>query len=51
MQALAEKAIGKFISNIDEMKAGMRTTKMTGQEEAEVQRILRSAQSEDILIS
>ena len=45
MQALAEKAIGKFISNIDEMKAGMRTTKMTGQEEAEVQRILRSAQS------
>ena len=43
MQALTETAIGKFISNIDEMKSGMRTTKMTAQEEAEVQRISRSA--------
>ena len=41
MQALTETAIGKFISNIDEMKTGMRTTKMTAQEEAEAQ--LRSA--------
>ncbi len=44
MQAFAEKSIGKFISNIDEMKTGMRTTKMAGQEEAEGQRILSSAQ-------
>ena len=43
MQALAETAIGKFISNIDEMKTGMRTTKMTAQEEAEAQRISGSA--------
>lgn len=45
MQALAETAIGKFISNIDEMKTGMRTTKMTAQEGAERERISRSAQS------
>ena len=43
MQALAETAIGKFISNIDEMKNGMRTTKMAAQEEAEAQRISGSA--------
>ena len=43
MQALTETAIGKFISNIDEMKNGMRTTKMTAQEEAEAQRILGTA--------
>ena len=43
MQTLTETAIGKFISNIDEMKTGMRTTKMTAQEEAEAQRILGSA--------
>jgi len=44
MQDLAEKSIGKFISNIDEMKTGMRTTKMAGQEDAEGQRISGSAQ-------
>ena len=44
MQALAEKSIGKFISNIDEMKTGMRTTKMAGQVDAEGQRISGSAQ-------
>ena len=43
MQALTESAIGKFISNIDEMKTGIRTTKMTGQEEAEAKRISGSA--------
>ena len=43
IQALAETAIGKFISNIDEMKTGMRTTKMTAQEKAEAQRISGSA--------
>ena len=45
IQTLVEAAIGKFISNIDEMKTGMRTTKMAGQEEAESQRIAGSAQS------
>ena len=45
MQALAETAIGRFISNIDEMKTGMRTTKMAAQEEAEAQRISESAKS------
>ena len=44
MQALAETAIGQFISNIDEMKTGMRTTKMAGQENAESERITGSAQ-------
>ena len=44
MQSLSEEAIGKFISNIDEMKTGMRTTKMTSQEKAEGQRISGSAQ-------
>ena len=42
MQA-TQTAIGKFISNIDEMKTGMRTTKMAAQEEAEAQRISGSA--------
>ena len=45
MQAFAEKSIGKFISNIDEMKNGMRTTKMTAQEGAEIERVAKSAQS------
>ena len=43
MQALTETAIGKFISNIDEMKTGMRTTKMSQQENAESLRISDSA--------
>ena len=43
MQALTEKAIGNFISNIDEMKTGMRTTKMAQQEKAESLRISDSA--------
>ena len=45
IQTLVEAAIGKFISNIDEMKTGMRTTKMASQEEAESQRISASAKS------
>ncbi len=45
MQSFTERAIGKFISNIDEMKTGMRTTKMAGQEVAEGKRISGSAQS------
>ncbi|MDA9673644.1 ABC transporter ATP-binding protein/permease [Paracoccaceae bacterium] len=45
IQALAEESIGKFISNIDEMKSGMRTTKMAKQEKAEALRISTSAQS------
>ena len=45
IQALVEKSTGKFITNIDEMKSGMRTTKMTRQESAEANRILASAQS------
>lgn len=44
IQALAEKSISKFISNIDEMKTGMRTTKMAGQEGTEGQRISQAAQ-------
>ncbi len=43
MQALTETALGKFISNIDEMKTGMRTTKMAQQENAESLRISESA--------
>ena len=43
MQALTQTAIGKFISNIDEMKSGIRATKMTAQEEAEAQRISGTA--------
>ena len=45
IQTKTEAAIGKFISNIDEMKTGMRTTKMAGQELAEGNRISDSAQS------
>ena len=45
IQALAEKSVSKFISNIDEMKTGMRTTKMSQQENAESLRISASAQS------
>ena len=43
MQALTQTAIGKFITNIDEMKTGMRTTKMAQQENAEGLRISESA--------
>ena len=44
MQALTETAIGKFISNIDEMKTGMRTTKMTARKKTQkAQRISGSA--------
>ena len=45
IQALTETALGKFIANIDEMKSGMRTTKMTAQESAERERISQSAKS------
>ena len=44
MQALSQTAIGKLISTIDEMKTGMRTTKMTAQEDAETERISQSAE-------
>ena len=43
MQALTQTAIGKFITNIDEMKSGMRTIKMSGQEQTEANRIQSSA--------
>ena len=39
IQKQTEKAVGSFITNIDEMKSGMRTIKMSGQEEAEANRI------------
>ena len=45
IQILTEKSIGKFISNIDEMKTGIRTVKMTGQEQTEGERIEGSAKS------
>ena len=45
IQILTEKSIGKFISNIDEMKTGIRTVKMTGQEKTESERIEASAKS------
>ena len=45
IQILTEKSIGKFISNIDEMKTGIRTVKMTGQEQTEGERIETSAKS------
>ena len=45
IQILTEKSIGKFISNIDEMKTGIRTVKMTGQEQNEGERIETSAKS------
>ena len=44
MQVLSQTAIGKLISTIDEMKTGMRTTKMTAQEDAETERISQSAE-------
>lgn len=40
----AEKALGAYMSNIDEMAGGMRTIKMTGQEDTEVTRMLASAE-------
>ncbi|GIR86258.1 MAG: hypothetical protein CM15mP85_28820 [Rhodobacterales bacterium] len=45
IQIFTEKSIGKFISNIDEMKIGIRTVKMTGQEQTEGERIEGSAKS------
>ena len=45
LQVFTQESTGKFISNIDEMKSGMRTTKMARQEEAEALRISTSAQS------
>jgi len=43
IQIKAEKAVGQFITNIGEMKSGIRTIKMTGQESTEATRISRSA--------
>ncbi|MDA7592266.1 ABC transporter ATP-binding protein/permease [Rhodobacteraceae bacterium] len=43
IQKQTEKAVGSFITNIDEMKSGMRTIKMSGQEETEANRIQSSA--------
>ena len=43
IQVKTEEAVGKFISNIDEMKMGMRTIKMAGQETTESNRIANSA--------
>ena len=43
IQKQTEKAVGRFITNIDEMKSGMRTIKMSGQEETEAKRIQSSA--------
>ena len=45
IQTLTETAIGQFISNIDEMKTGIRTVKMSGQELTEGDRIATSAKS------
>ena len=44
MQALSQTAIGKLISTIDETKTGMQTTKMTAQEDAETERLSKSAE-------
>ena len=44
MQGLSQVATGKLISTIDEMKTGMRTTKMTAQEDAETERLSKSAE-------
>ncbi len=41
----AEAALGAYMSNIDEMAGGMRTIKMTGQESAEVDRMLGSSET------
>ena len=43
IQKQTEKAVGSFITNIDEMKSGMRTIKMSGQEQIEANRIQSSA--------
>ena len=43
IQIKTERAIEHFITNIDEMKTSMRTIKMSGQEEAEIERIKSSA--------
>ena len=43
IQIKTESAIEQFITNIDEMKTSMRTIKMSGQEEAEIERIKSSA--------
>ena len=43
IQIKTERAIEQFITNIDEMKTSMRTIKMSGQEEAEIERIESSA--------
>ncbi|MFL2794107.1 MAG: ABC transporter ATP-binding protein [Paracoccaceae bacterium] len=43
IQKQTEKAVGSFITNIDEMKSGMRTIKMSGQEQTEANRIQSSA--------
>ena len=43
IQIKAEKAVGQFITNIGEMKSGIRTIKMTGQESTEATRISSSA--------
>ena len=43
IQIKAEKAVGQFITNIGEMKSGIRTIKMTGQESTEATRISGSA--------
>ena len=43
IQMKTEKAVGQFITNIGEMKSGIRTIKMTGQESTEATRISNSA--------
>ena len=43
IQKQTEKALSAYITNIDEMKSGMRTIKMSGQEETEAHRIQSSA--------
>ena len=43
IQIKTEKVVGKFITNIDEMKVGIRTIKITSQEITEAKRISNSA--------
>ena len=43
IQIKTEKSVGYFINNIDEMKTGIRTIKMTSQEITETNRIAESA--------
>ena len=45
IQTSTEKSINDFISNIDEMKTGIRTIKMARQEQSEGERISASANS------